>query len=629
MSKRTAHRAALPAPVALARPTQGRMTSVRSIQKADTAALVTNGADSFPEDQFVGTYMAGGNNGTLSILEPYYKPGDLMAVCQQNNTLLQCIEAMEINIDATGHTIELRDPKASADEGQKQTLTDFFDEPFPGKTMSSLRRWLRRDLEQTGNGYLEVIRNIAGEVVMLNTVEVADFRIIRLDEPVVVTKQIKRGGKLVDMQIRARERRYVQLINGKRVFFKEFGSSREVNRDTGEWLKPTELADKTKYGSEILHFKVGKEPRTPYGVPRWINQMPSALGSRKAEEFNLTFFDAGGLPPVLVIVQGGYLGETVKQDLERHLRGGAGTGHRAAIVEAISSSGSLDSSGTVQVRVERFGSERQSDSMFMKYDEACEQHIRCGFRLPPMFLGKAADYNFATAQTGYMVAEAQVFYPEREEFDKKMNNTICKALGVDKYVYKSLPITLINADLQLKGVTLIQLAKATDNEEIVSTVNEITGMSIEYKEPPAPAVPATMPNIDPMTNLPYSNPVDPLAAAAASGKPVVPIPHPNAVQPIAPTGRPKLTVVKQDEFVANPSEIVTLATLWSFALGLTQGVKKMDDEEKRQLARKVATLKGGELHLFNQCLVQNNLAMSDADTAGLMELVGCSTALVV
>lgn len=49
-----------------------------------------------------------------------------------------------------------------------------------------------------------------------------------------------------------------------------------------------------------------------------------------------------------------------------------------------------------------------------------------------MFIGKAADYNFATAYTAYMVAEAQVFLPERDEFDNNMiNATIVKALGVE------------------------------------------------------------------------------------------------------------------------------------------------------------------------------------------------------
>lgn len=604
MSDQTASAPAKPSPIS-------RMTSVRTVHKADTAALVTNGSDSFPEDVYTGSYMEGGSNGYAAIIEPFYKPGDLQAVAQQNNVLMQCVEAMEVNIDGTGHSIELKED-ATESESEKQMLADFFNEPYPGKSMITLRRGLRRDLETVGNGYLEVICNVQGEVLMLNSVEPIDFRLVRLDDPILVPRTITRGGKEITVQVRQRQRRYVQLINGRRVYYREFGALRQVNRDTGEWVPEGQSLPIEQQGSSIIHFLVNKEPRTPYGVPRWINQMPSALGSRKAEEFNLEFFDAGGLPPVLILVQGGYLGETVKEDLQKHLQGGGATAHRAAIVEAVSSSGSLDSSGTVQVRVERFGSERQSDSMFMNYDKNCEEHIRVGFRLPPMFIGKAQDYNFATAKTGYMVAEAQVFGPERHEFDSVINNTIVKALGAKNYVFKSQPMNLVDADLQLKGLTLLSTAKATSNEELVSVVNEMTGLSVEYVEPPKEPQPPTLANIDPLTNLPYKNPVDPLAHLATTGKPV---------QPIA-QAQPE-PVIKSER----ASEIMTLGLLWSCALGLVQGTNPTSDRDRIELSQRIAKLEGRELALFNQYMVSSNMSLSGLDQQGLEELAGCATFL--
>jgi PBSX family phage portal protein len=582
---------------------QGRISLIPRTVKADTAKLIVNGTDNFPEDVYVGTYMAAGTAGFLGILEPFYKPGDLQAVCQQNNTLMQCIEAMEVNIDGTGHTIELKEGFVESESEQKM-LEDFFNEPYPGKSMVAVRRQLRRDLEQTGNGYLEVIRNVQDEVVLLNNIEPTDFRLIRLDDPVPVVRNVVRAGRELQVTLRARERKFVQIINGQKIYFREFGSSRRVNRETGDWAVKGAISF-DKEGSEILHFMVNKEARTPYGAPRWLNQLPSALGSRKAEEFNLEFFDSGGLPPVLVVVQGGYLGETVKEELEAHLRGG---GHRAAVVEAISSSGSLDSTGTVQVRVERFGSERQSDAMFQQYDKNCEEHIRSGFRLPPMFVGKAQDYNFATAKTGYMVAEAQVFGPERSEFDATLNSTVVKALGAKNYVFKSKPVTLVDADIQLRGLQLIATQKATDNEEIVSVTNEITGLSIEYKEPPAPPDDPNPPFRDPLTNLPYSKPVDPMAGLEVEGAPFRGVPQ---------------AVIKYED----ASALITLATLWSSALGLIEGANPMSPSEKEGIASRVAKLEGPELAMFNQIMVSTNLSLSEVDSYGLMELAGCATKL--
>ena len=144
---------------------KGRVTVAGSdVRKADTKALIINGADAFPEDSFVGSYWTGGQTTGAAIIQPTYPPTTLKAVCAQNNTLLQCIEAMEVNIDGTGHSIDLIDGETE-DEAEKKMLEDFFNEPFPGKNMEEIRREYRRDLEQAGIGYFEVLRNIEGDVV--------------------------------------------------------------------------------------------------------------------------------------------------------------------------------------------------------------------------------------------------------------------------------------------------------------------------------------------------------------------------------------------------------------------------------------------------------------------------------
>lgn len=595
---------------------EGSVTTVRRALKADTAALITNGTVSLPEDEYAGSYMSAGGSGFTAILEPTFKPRALYYVVEHNNVLAQCIEALEVNIDGTGHSIDLEEGATTSEE-EKKGLEDFFDQPYPGKTMVSIRRSIRRDLEATGNGYLEVIRNMGKEIVMINNLDACDVRLIRLDEPVLAEKVIVRSGKDLKVNLRVRERRFVQLINGKKVYFREFGSSRQLDRDTGAWSDGKLPMD--KQASEIIHFLMYREAGSPYGRPRWINQLPSALGSRKAEEFNLEFFDAGGIPPLLILVQGGYLGDTVKEDLVGQLNG-SGPKHRAAIVEAISSSGSLDSSGTVQVRVERFGSERQSDAMFQTYDKSCEDHVRIGFRLPPMFIGKAQDYNFATAKTGYMVAEAQVFYPERFEFDSIINNTIVKDLGAVNYKFKSLPMTLTDVEMQLQGLDKIMTANGTDAEEIVSVVNKITGVDVEYKKQEEPPKPTDAAHIDPLTNLPYTNPVDPLQAHQVTGKPVKPIPA--TPKENAKGAKGNVVPIKKDEF-----SVIKLANQWASMLGI-DGPCTISMSERELIKKEVSGLEGPVLRAFNEALASKALTMVSEDQEGLGELCGCATQLV-
>lgn len=625
---------------------KGQVTVItEDVRKADTKALITNGTDAFPEDTFTGQYWTGGTVGAgVAIIEPMFKPGTLHAMITQNNTLAQCVEAMEVNIDGTGHSIDLAKEGDSDDKAEKDMLEEFFREPYPGKSMIEIRRSFRRDLEATGTGYLEVIRTADDEVAMMNWLDCNEMRMLRYDAPIPVEKTVTRNGKEITLKVRTRERRFVQYINGKKIYFKEFGASRDIDRDTGEWARQGVRLPVERRGSEVLHFIGNKEPKTPYGSPRWINQLPSILGSRKAEEFNLEFFDGGGIPPVLVLVEGGTLGEDVRRDLRNHLSGKQNK-HRAAIVEAISTSGTIDSAGTVRVRVERFGAERQQDAMFQNYDTSTSEHVRVSFRLPPMFLGKSADYNFATAYTAYMVAEAQVFYPERDEFDSRINKTIVKALGAKKYVFRSLPLTLVDVTNQLKAMELAIGNKLIKAEEAVNKLNEVTGLAMEVDPkadlnppPPVPAPGSPDPSQDPQ-NAPTGakTPPDPSSPAPKNIKQPTASPAPasgttpdRARDPKKANPQEVGTGARAVNRKSDNSELVKLATEWMECMGVIgkEAQSLYSHTAKSRIAKEVADLDPEDTKMFSAVVASRLLVGSSSDFAGLTELCGHANELV-
>ncbi len=203
------------------------------------------------------------------------------------------------------------------------------------------------------------------------------------------------------------------------------------------------------------------------------------LGSRKAEEFNLEFFDHGGLPPAMILIQGGQLSNEARTTLTNYLSGKASMKQRGIIAEIFAASGDLGSAGNVKVSVERFGDERQKDAMFATYDSNCAEHVRISFRLPPMFLGLSEAYNFATAYTAYMIAEAQVFLPERDEFDEVINLTIMKELSED-YIFSSKTLNVVDVEAKLKAM---ELSKEYQNpSDFVDQLNDITRSSFTAKE---------------------------------------------------------------------------------------------------------------------------------------------------
>ena len=540
------------------------------------------------------------------IIPPPFNPRFLVSLCAHNNALMQNVAAMEVNIDGTGHEITsieevepVEEGEEPAKEAKSEAAEDFFNEPWPFKSFITIRREKRRHEETTGNAYFEIVRNPTGEIVLLDVVDATTIRMVRLDDPVVKTVTLRRKGKEQAIKILHRDRRFMQRSGLKpdaaggpapekgkgMIFFKAYGTTRDLDKFTGKWAGEDEAIAAGDRASELLHFTINKMPGTPYGIPRWINQIPSVLGSRKAEELNLDFFNSGGLPPAMIIVQGGILTEVVRQQIQTYLSGKGGGKNRAMVLEVHAASGDMDKAGNVKVTVERFGADRQKDSLWEKYDERSEQRVRSSFRLPPLFVGKSEDMNFATAKTSYMIAEAQVFKPERDEFDEIMNKTIMKEIASD-FEFRSLPITLRDVENQLKAVELAVKNLNVDAEEAIAAINEVVDLDLKVSEEDEEP--------EPMPPLPPGVPDD--GTPPVAGTPVA---------PAAPVSR----AIKMGY-----EELIRLAQEWA---GITLGTIKVSRQGRKDLIMIVDNLPEGYKQMFHHLAATNMMAGYGHDPKGV------------
>lgn len=718
------------------------------ISKAEEQMLQSNALTVEDNDPFFTMYEITQRN---ALIKPTYDPVALQTLNHQNNTLLQCVSAMEVNIDGTGYVIQPKNPtdpeetlegeidgeqseeskeviggkkpeeleieevnvkevnlededeakekeiadrfkeppkdekgiieqekekfverekgkeedKAKqaqikemqdAEDEEKKGIEDFFDEPWPGMSFTTIRRKMRRDLESMGNAYLEVIRDVKGNIVFLNYLDAKLVRMVRLGKPIEVETEITRFGKTTTVKRLTRERRYAMLIGArttisnvtKVMYFKEFGASRDLNKWNGLWsgteedakgdandaisnpagpgpdLKPNESAGQVpgltglvaqgqpqdiggdvpanQKATELIHFTALPDVVTLYGVPRWINQVPSVLGSRKAEELNLEFFNSGGLPPAMILIQGGSLSDQSRQALTGYMAGEAKHKQRGIIAELFSTTGDLTSSGNVRVSVERFGAERQQDAMFMKYDENCAKHVRMAFRLPPLFLGDSKEHNFATAKASYMVAEAQVFEPEREEFDEVVNTKIMKEIAPE-WVYRSKPMSINDVEAQLEALALV--SDKIEQECFVEQVGEVANLELECKKDD--------PDDEPDIGMEVANRMGMLQGmpgAVQNGEAGKPFEQVNV------TGDAFGKIAKIDDNV-----IDQLATDWALHINGDQHFQDVSIEAMKQM---IDCLAPAVRKVFNNYVSMKTLAGAHEDPDGTAELLGCA-----
>ena len=446
-------------------------TNIQKKLKGDTQGVIK-----FADGLFSTIYTTSEGNVAITNSPPY-NPVTLKRLIQANNKLLQCIQAMEVNIDGTGHSFVAIDSDTEVSEEDFQRLTDFFNEPYPNEGFIEQRRKLRNDLESTGNAYLSVIENLNGEVVATQVLPSAKVRVGKSSKTIMRDFTVKRNGVDLKLSLPVREDVYSYTEEKTVSYYLSYGSSQFINKTTGQ-VSPTELPINLK-GGKIIHFRVVDDPTSNYGVPRWINQLPSVIGSRKAEEQNLELLDNGGIPSAIIFLKGGAAVDDAHKTLTGFLSGGYET-NRAVAVTVQSTEGTIDSAGKVDVQVERFGSESVQDSMYQNYQQDCKNNLRLAFRLPPLFTGETQDFSYATAYISYMVAEAQVFKPERDAFDEIINNTIVKALGVTTAKFQSNPISLSDASEQLKA--LMSIREVVEPQDIVDTVNQLADLNVRYKE---------------------------------------------------------------------------------------------------------------------------------------------------
>ena len=109
--------------------------------------------------------------------------------------------------------------------------------------------------ETYGIAYVEVIRNLANEVVQIefirNTPSIMKTEPL---EPYVPFTYYHHGTSLVRQR---KFRKYRQDIGGKTVYYKEFGDPRIMDRRNGKYLEAGETLDRKWQANEILEFAIG------------------------------------------------------------------------------------------------------------------------------------------------------------------------------------------------------------------------------------------------------------------------------------------------------------------------------------------------------------------------------------
>lgn len=441
--------------------------------------------------------------GKLGALDPPYDPEMLCILFEHSNSLRQNVDAYCTNIHAFGHRFEpvfdldgddaddeleaelemrasmemskraarkqRRSPKHAQEMGDRVQalrealrremrhecirLRNFFKFCCQDESFVQLRKITCQDLEVQGNAYWEILRDLEGDISQFVHAPAFTMRILPLDDETVEIEERVRvsitGFK--KRTVKKRFRRFVQRVEDKLVWFKEFGDPRVISHSTGKVYANAQELEREEEGkgrpaTEILHFRI-HNMRSPYGVPRWIGNLLSVLGSRQSEEVNFLYFENKAVPPMAMLVSGGRISDGSVQKIEDFIETnikGKRNWHKILILEAEPAIGTVSNETSARMKIELkplLGAIHQ-DALFQKYDAQSRDKVGESFRIPRLLRGDMRDFNRSTAFAALNFAEQQVFQPERQEFDFLINRKIMPALDARYHELVSLaPVT--------------------------------------------------------------------------------------------------------------------------------------------------------------------------------------------
>jgi capsid portal protein len=395
------------------------------------------------------------------ILPPPYDPILLCQAVGESETLPAAVDAMAVNIGGHGYELvplfDTKDPttgqelEVPAEAKAERSALLLFLAAAHQEGLEALIDKVDRDVETMGWGAIEVLRDRTGREASLEHVPAATVRMGPEGLPVLVEEPIRHpdSGELVIVQRWRRFRLFVQVKEGRTVFFKSYADPRHVNWRNGAIQAEPWGTDPEGNSLEATELVIRRiyDPSTPYGVPRWIGSIPHVRAARSAAELVVDWFDNAPIGVKLLMVAGGTWRPSSTADLADKLNGGArGRDHAWDVIpieaETAATGDPLDETKDAPPRMalESLATELPT-GIYQGRDSLLGQaptRIRAAFRLGGIYFGDSeAESNRAAADTARAIGEEQVFTPiRRGRWEALFNRVIFPRMGINLWAFK-------------------------------------------------------------------------------------------------------------------------------------------------------------------------------------------------
>lgn len=217
------------------------------------------------------------------------------------------------------------------------------------------------DYIDTGNGYLEVVRDQGGKITGLHHLPAVDVDIY-----------IEDATYNRHYRIRSKSETGGNIIGGR--VFARFGERDALLARMND-LKPETV-------SEVIHFRQSTNMSRWYGYPRWLAATASIELMQALHQFSFDFFINRGVPEFILFIKGGKVDKKDWEKIEQSIKATIGVGNQHKTLALNLTDPDLE------IQVEKLAMEGTGDSTMLRdMSETLSLNIVSAHGVPPLLAG--------------------------------------------------------------------------------------------------------------------------------------------------------------------------------------------------------------------------------------------------
>ena len=381
----------------------------------DSANAMPAGDSSASKQINPGTVYRNGY-GLFDVITPPYNMYELANFYDTSFANHAAIDAKVENIVGLGYRFDLTDTTSlrfeSSDDQEKVgrarkriermkiEIRDWLENLNDEDSFTKIMEKVYTDLQATGNGFIEVGRNIEGQIGYIGHIPATTIRVRRLHDG------------------------FLQIIGNKIVYFRNF-AAKNPNPVTAD-PRP----------NEIIHIKEYSPLNTFYGVPDIVSALPSLVGDHLASQYNIDYFENKAVPRYIITLKGAQLSGDSEDKMFRFLQTGLKSqSHRTLYIPL---PGDTDQN-KVEFKMEPIENGVQ-DGSFKEYRKQNRDDILIAHQVPISKLG-GSESGLAAALSQDRTFKEQVARPAQHHLEKVISKIIKEQTDILELKFNELTLT--------------------------------------------------------------------------------------------------------------------------------------------------------------------------------------------